>query len=99
MSDFFSVEFLETLRDRLLPGLWPLLLAFVACALVVPLMILLSRRSGLMAMPSERHPHTKPTPLLGGAALFIGFAAAVVIFVPQSDVTTGVLIVSGLATL
>jgi UDP-GlcNAc:undecaprenyl-phosphate GlcNAc-1-phosphate transferase len=99
LADFFSVEFLATLRDHLLPGLWPLLVAFAACAVVVPLMIRLSRWSGVMAMPSERHPHTKPTPLLGGVALFVGFAVAVVIFVPQSQMTIGVLVVSGLATL
>ena len=49
MIEFFSVDFLNTLRDRLLPGLWPLLLAFVICVAATPLMIRLSRRTGLIA--------------------------------------------------
>ncbi len=97
MGDFFSASSLNNLREHLLPGLWPLLFAFALCALVAPVMILLSRRTGLMAMPSERHPHTKPTPLLGGVAMFVGFAVAVVFFLPPDRETAGVLVVSGLA--
>ncbi len=97
MGDFFNSGSLTNLRDHLLPGLWPLLLAFVACALVVPLMIRLSHRTGLIAMPSGRHPHTQPTPLLGGLAMFLGFAVAVLVFLPGYQWTPGVLVVSGLA--
>ncbi|HSS94997.1 MAG TPA: MraY family glycosyltransferase [Candidatus Dormibacteraeota bacterium] len=97
MSDFFSVTFLETLRDRVLPGVWPLLAAMVLCALLVPVAIRVSRRTGLMAVPGGRHAHAAPTPLLGGLAMFIGFAVAVLVFVPSSTTRTGVLVVSGLA--
>ena len=96
-SDFFSVTFLETLRERVLPGLWPLLAAFVVCAVAVPLAIQLSRRTGLMAEPGGRHAHARPTPLLGGLAMFVGFAVAVIAFVPSTTTRTGVLVVSGLA--
>jgi UDP-GlcNAc:undecaprenyl-phosphate GlcNAc-1-phosphate transferase len=99
VGDFFNSGSLTNLRDHLLPGLWPLLLAFVACALVVPLMIRLSHRTGLIAMPSGRHPHAQPTPLLGGLAMFLGFAVAVLIFLPGYQWTAGVLVVSGLAAL
>ena len=99
MSDFFSVDFLTTLRDRVLPGLWPLLLAFVICVAATPLMIRLSRRTGLMAVPSPRHPHRQPTPLLGGLAMFLGFAVAVIVLVPHSVDATGVVVVSALATI
>ena len=47
----FNSASLTNLRDHLLPGLWPLLAAFVVCAVVVPLMIWLSRRTGLIAEP------------------------------------------------
>jgi len=97
VSDFFSVTFLETLRDKVLPGLWPLLAAMVVCALLVPVAIRVSRRTGLMAVPGGRHAHAQPTPLLGGLAMFVGFAIAVVVFVPSSVTRTGVLVVSGLA--
>jgi UDP-GlcNAc:undecaprenyl-phosphate GlcNAc-1-phosphate transferase len=97
VSDFFSITFLETLRDKVLPGLWPLLAAMLICALLVPVAIRVSKRTGLMAMPGGRHAHASPTPMLGGLAMFVGFAVAVLIFVPSSTTRTGVLVVSGLA--
>ena len=97
MSDFFSIAFLVTLRDKVLPGLWPLLVALLVCAVLVPLAIQVSRRTGMMAVPGGRHAHAMPTPLLGGLAMFLGFAVAVLIFVPSNTTRTGVLVVSGLA--
>ncbi len=97
VGDFFSDESLTNIRNHLLPGLWPLLVAFAVCALVVPLMIYVSRRTGFIAVPSERHPHSKPTPVLGGIAMYVGFAIGVVAFLPFDLETTGVLVVSGLA--
>jgi UDP-GlcNAc:undecaprenyl-phosphate GlcNAc-1-phosphate transferase len=98
VTDFFGGDALVNLRERLGPGLMPLLVAFAVCALVVPLMIWLSRRTGLIAEPGGRHPHSKPTPLLGGVAMYLGFAAALVIFLPNYRDTLGVLVVSGIAT-
>jgi UDP-GlcNAc:undecaprenyl-phosphate GlcNAc-1-phosphate transferase len=74
-----------------------MLVAFAVCALFVPVAIVLSRRSGLIAQPGGRHAHTNPTPLLGGLAMYIGFAVAVVIFLPGYTYTPGLLVVSGLA--
>ena len=98
MTDFFGGNALANLRDHLLPGLWPLLAAFVVCALTVPLMIRLARRIGVIAMPSERHAHSKPTPALGGLAMFLGFAAAVLFLVPINTTVIGLIVASGLAT-
>jgi UDP-GlcNAc:undecaprenyl-phosphate/decaprenyl-phosphate GlcNAc-1-phosphate transferase len=97
VSDFFSIAFLVTLRDKVLPGLWPLLVALAVCAILVPLAIRISRRTGIVAVPGGRHAHATPTPLLGGLAMFLGFAVAVLIFVPSNTTRTGVLVVSGLA--
>jgi UDP-GlcNAc:undecaprenyl-phosphate GlcNAc-1-phosphate transferase len=99
LTDFFGGNALINLRDHLLPGLWPLVVAFVLCVGLVPLMILISRRTGLMAQPGGHHSHTKPTPLLGGVAMYTGFAGAVLVFMPGNRHTFGVLLVSGLATL
>ena len=101
-SDFFSIQSLIAIRDHLLPGLVAMLFAFAICAVVVPLMIVLSRRLGVIALPSARHPHSKPMPLLGGLAMFIGFGAAILLFLPEVSATEragilGVLGVSGLA--
>jgi UDP-GlcNAc:undecaprenyl-phosphate/decaprenyl-phosphate GlcNAc-1-phosphate transferase len=103
-SDFFSINSLIAIRDHLLPGLWPLLLAFATTAALVPLMIMLSRRLGVMAHPSERHVHSKPMPLLGGLAMFLGFAAAIVLILPNVAPgdrfeVIGVLVVSALAAI
>jgi UDP-GlcNAc:undecaprenyl-phosphate GlcNAc-1-phosphate transferase len=103
-GDFFSITSLIAIRDHLLPGLWPLLLAFATTAALVPLMIWLSRRLGVMAHPSERHVHATPMPLLGGMAMFIGFAVAMVLTLPDVALkdrfeVVGVLILSALATI
>jgi UDP-GlcNAc:undecaprenyl-phosphate/decaprenyl-phosphate GlcNAc-1-phosphate transferase len=97
VTDFFGGGALLSLRDHLLPGLWPMLVAFAVCALAVPLAIRLSHRAGVIAEPGGRHAHALPTPLLGGLAMYVGFAAAVLIFLPHYGFTTGVLVVSGLA--
>ena len=101
-GDFFSISSLIALRDHLLPGLWPLLLAFATTAALTPLLIVLSRRLGVMAHPSERHVHSRPMPLLGGMAMFLGFGAAIAITLPDVALgdrfeVIGVLVVSALA--
>ena len=97
MTDFVSSDALRNLRDHLLPGLWPFLVGLVICALVVPLAIWISRRYGWIAEPGGRHAHANPTPLLGGLAMYVGFAVALLFFVPLNLQTLGVLLVSGLA--
>src|SRR5258708_36149402 len=97
MTDFFGGGALTSLRDHLLPGLWPLLVGFAVCALVGPVEMVLSRRTGLIAQPGGRHAHPIPAPVLGGLAMYVGFAVAVLIFLPQYSYTPGLLIVSGLA--
>jgi len=99
LSDFFGGDALANLRDHLLPGLWPLLAAFIICALFVPLMIRIAPRIGVIAMPSERHAHFNPTPALGGLAMFLGFAAAVLFLVPINTTVIGLIVASGLAML
>ena len=101
-SDFFSIQSLIAIRDHLLPGFETMLFAFAICAVVVPLMIVLSRRLGVIAHPDQRHPHARPMPLLGGLAMLAGFGAALLLFLPQVSPAehTGVLavlFVSGLA--
>jgi len=99
LTDFFGTSALHSLRDHLLPGLWPLLAALAICAVAVPGAIWLSRRTGLIAQPGGRHAHTKPTPLLGGLAMYAGFGVAVLVFLPGYSQTAAVLVVSGLAVL
>lgn len=96
-GDFVSNEALRSLRDHLLPGLWPFLVAFVVCIVAVPFAIRLSRRFGVIAEPGGRHAHANSTPLLGGLAMYVGFAVALLVFLRDYEGTIGVLVVSGLA--
>jgi UDP-GlcNAc:undecaprenyl-phosphate GlcNAc-1-phosphate transferase len=97
-GDFFSGAELTNLTQHLLPGVWPLFVAAAICGVAVPLAMLASRRFGVMAAPGGRHAHASLTPLLGGVAMYVGFAIAVVIFVPLNTVSVGVLVVSALVT-
>lgn len=97
MTDFFSSEALTSLTDHLLPGLWPFGAAAIGSAVVVPVAIVLSRRLGWIAQPGGRHLHARPTPVLGGLALWAGFAAALIVFLPNLPQTPGIVLVSFLA--
>jgi UDP-GlcNAc:undecaprenyl-phosphate GlcNAc-1-phosphate transferase len=97
VTDFFSNEALASLTAHLLPGLWPFVAAVIVCVAVMPLSIYVSRRFGWIAEPGGRHAHAKSMPLLGGLAMYVGFAIAAIVFVPEYAATAGVLIVSGLA--
>src|SRR5947208_15062237 len=65
--------------------------------IAVPLAIRLSRRYGVVAHPGGRHAHANRRPLLGGLAMWIGFARALLVFLPRDTQTLAVLVVSGLA--
>jgi UDP-GlcNAc:undecaprenyl-phosphate/decaprenyl-phosphate GlcNAc-1-phosphate transferase len=56
-----------------------LVVAIAATAAATPIVILVARRFGLIDEPGrgDRHVHTDPTPTLGGAAMFVGFLAAI----------------------
>jgi len=101
-DDFFSINSLIAIRDHLLPAVWPLVFAFAITGILMPLTIVLSRRLGILALPGDRHPHSRPMPLLGGIAMFVGFAAATILFLPQLSPgeqmgAVAVLVVSGVA--
>jgi UDP-GlcNAc:undecaprenyl-phosphate/decaprenyl-phosphate GlcNAc-1-phosphate transferase len=64
-----------------LNALPPFLIASVVCIAAVPGSMWLARRTGAMAQPDEdRHLHPRPTPRLGGIAMFAGFGVAIAIF-------------------
>lgn len=53
--------------------------AFVACAALVPLAKALAWRSGVLDAPGERKVHQRPTPRLGGVAIFGSFVPLVLL--------------------
>src|SRR5256885_347844 len=88
---------LGSISEHLLPGLWAFGVALLACVAAVPLALWLSRRFHVVAQPGGRHAHHNPTPMLGGLAMWVGFAVATLVFVPLDLQTVGILVVSGLA--
>jgi UDP-GlcNAc:undecaprenyl-phosphate GlcNAc-1-phosphate transferase len=66
------------LESALLPGL----VALVAAAVLTPVVRWGARRWGAVARPRSDRWHSKPTALLGGIAIFCGFAAAYAILWP-----------------
>lgn len=48
-------------------------IAFVIVYALVPVMRTIALRTGFVDLPNQRKIHTDPIPLLGGAAMFIGF--------------------------
>lgn len=82
------------------PAVPPFLLASVVCCAAVPATMWLARALGAVAWPDgERHLHQRPTPRLGGIALFAGFGLAVAVFGGPLEARWQVVAVCGLVTL
>ena len=67
---------------------WAYILSMSFCLSfsLTPLAALIARRCGILDVPDARKLHGRPTPLLGGAAVFVGFAASLLanaILVPE----------------
>ena len=66
-------------------GLRGLLVAFVVATLLTPLAGRLAHKVGAVDQPRERGLAERPTPLLGGLAMFVGVAVAGLLFLPGTD--------------
>ena len=99
LEAFFNRAFLQHLVLSLVPAIGPFLVAFAAATGLTPLAILLARRLGVVAVPGGRHIHRRPTPLLGGWALYLAFAGAVAWYLGVTDwKIVGLLSLCGVAT-
>ena len=63
--------------DARLAWLYLMLLAFAVALFAVPIVRALALASGVLDRPSGRKAHLRPTPLLGGAAVYLAFAVTV----------------------
>lgn len=61
-------------------NLWAFVIAFLISLLLMPLVIKFANKNGIVDKPNGRKIHKKPVPLLGGAAIFIGFIIPFVMF-------------------
>jgi UDP-GlcNAc:undecaprenyl-phosphate/decaprenyl-phosphate GlcNAc-1-phosphate transferase len=79
-------------------GLRGLLVAFVVATLVTPLVGKFAGRVGAVDVPRARGLAVKPTPLLGGLAMFVAIALAGLLFLPHSDRYYAILAGAGVIT-
>jgi len=81
------------------PALAPFLVALVAAALTTATAIRLARRAGLVKPPRGRDIHERPTPDVGGFALYVAFAAGTLATAPISGAVLGMLLLGAAAVL
>ncbi|HWH71083.1 MAG TPA: hypothetical protein VNT26_16975, partial [Candidatus Sulfotelmatobacter sp.] len=58
-------------------------IAFAVTFWLTPRMMRLAGRTGMVKKPGGRHIHLKPTPLLGGLAMFAGIELAAMLLAPN----------------
>lgn len=67
-----------------------LIVSFLACLIVTPIVILLAKKLKVIDYPNkERKIHKKPTPLLGGLAIFLSFNLVIMIYSLFTNDLTG----------
>src|SRR3954451_1938979 len=86
-----------------LEALYAFLLAARVTALLTPLSMRLARRAGAIDEPRERGLSERPTPLLGGLAIFAGALVATLValpagYGPDHQLWHGVLMAAGVIT-
>ena len=57
---------------------WAFAAALIVSLLVMPLVILLAKRTGAMDAPNARKVHKKPIPRIGGLGIYAGFMASII---------------------
>ena len=72
--------------------LWIITLTFLVSVLLTPIVKILANHIGAVDKPDKRKVHTKPTPRLGGLAIFISFVVGYILFLENSIQTTSILI-------
>ncbi|MCD8147107.1 MAG: undecaprenyl/decaprenyl-phosphate alpha-N-acetylglucosaminyl 1-phosphate transferase [Clostridiales bacterium] len=80
-------------------GVWSaLLVALLISLATTPVSMVVATRLGAIDMPgvkgtdSERHLHTRPTPRMGGLAIYLGFFFSALLFVPMGRKMVSMLI-------
>ena len=80
-------------KDLLIKMVFAVGVAFIIANLITPLVMKLAKRIGAIDMPdNERHIHKKPTPRMGGLAIFLGFVFSVLVFADVTAEVRGILV-------
>jgi UDP-GlcNAc:undecaprenyl-phosphate GlcNAc-1-phosphate transferase len=67
---------------NLLTFILPLIAALVISMVVIPVMVRLAPRLGMIDMPDPRKVHAKPVPRVGGVGIFLGALVPIVLLLP-----------------
>ena len=76
-----------------------ILTTFLTSLILTHLMIKISKNMNIMDIPNERSVHKKPTPLLGGTAIFLSFLFGFILLGNQNPLMISILIASFLILL
>lgn len=76
-----------------------ILTTFLTSLILTYLLIKISKNMNIMDIPNERSVHKKPTPLLGGIAIFLSFLFGFILFGNQNPLMISILIASFLILL
>lgn len=76
-----------------------ILTTFLTSLILTHLMIKISKNMNIVDIPNERSVHKKPTPLLGGIAIFLSFLFGFILFGNQNPLMISILIASFLILL
>jgi UDP-GlcNAc:undecaprenyl-phosphate GlcNAc-1-phosphate transferase len=96
-EQFFSRDFIDAVIRHLAPALPPALLAAGLAAVLTGAAIPVARRLGFLAVPRDRDIHTRPTPVLGGLALYGAFAVTVLLLAPDEVEKMALVAITGAA--
>src|SRR5450759_3381698 len=80
-----------------LEALYAFLLAAAVTALLTPLTMRVAQTVGAMDAPRERGLSARPTPLLGGLAMFAGVMVAALVWLPGQVVAAVIVVNFGVA--
>jgi UDP-GlcNAc:undecaprenyl-phosphate GlcNAc-1-phosphate transferase len=78
-------------RPETLYAAFAFIVAAVLAWLLVPVAERIARRIGALDYPNERSIHVRPTPKLGGLAIFCGIAVSIALFLPWAQQTQALL--------
>jgi UDP-GlcNAc:undecaprenyl-phosphate GlcNAc-1-phosphate transferase len=99
-DDVLSLAFWQEVGGNLRPAAEPLLLGLAGSLILTPLAILAARRLKIISFPDRaRDIHARPTPLLGGLAIYLAFAVGVAAALPRYGQLAGLLVLAGAAAL
>lgn len=88
VRDLFQLEGLR--------WLYVLVFAFLGSVALTPVMVQISQRWNLVDIPTERKIHVKPTPRLGGVAVYAGFVGSVLMNSILPDWMTAIVLAGSL---